>query len=263
MRLSYDLNPGKPPCPVLGLIVLGVDETVEHDFRRLLTPDAARLFHARLRSDPNLNSATLASMADRLTAAAALLPGNAGLDVIGYACTSGATVLGERTVGELIGQAHPGVPVTNPLTALKAACRALGVDRLGLVSPYVPEVSDVLRRHLEDSGITVMAFGSFDQEQERLVARISPRSITEGLHRIGEHRDCEAVFASCTNLRAVDVIGDVERSLGKPVLASNQVLAWHMLRLAGDTAPWPAGGMLGDCLSHDALTGPPGAVPAK
>jgi len=32
-----------------------------------------------------------------------------------------------------------------------------------------------------------------------------------------------------------------------PVLASNQVLAWHMLRLAGLSDPLGCGGALSDC----------------
>ena len=125
----------------------------------------------------------------------------------------------------------------------KAACRALGVDRLGLVSPYEPVVSQALREALEAAGITVSAFGCFEQKEERLVARISPDSILDALLAIGG-RDCQAVFAACTNLRAVEVLAEAERMLGKPVLASNQVMAWHLLRLAGLDAPLGTGGAL-------------------
>lgn len=232
MRLSYELD-DKPARPGLGLIVLGVDETVEDDFRRLIPADRARLYHTRIESAPNLTAETIPLMAGRLTAAAALLPGAAGLNVIGYACTSGATLLGERTVTDLVNAAHPGVQVTDPLGALKAACRALGIRRLGLVSPYVAAVSDALVGALTDDGITVGCVATFDQEEERLVARISPASIRQALLRVGADPACDAVFASCTNLRAVEVLDDARHELGKPVLASNQVLAWHMARLAG------------------------------
>jgi len=224
----------------LGLIVLSVDETIEDDFRWLVPADGARLHHTRIESDPDLTAETIGAMAERLPASSALLPG--GLDVIAYACTSGATVLGEDRVEALVGEAHPGVPVTNPLSALKAACRSLGITRLGLVSPYVAEVSDHLRAALSESGIAVTAFGSFGEKRERLVAQISPVSVIEALKEIGQSPDCEAVFASCTNLRAAESICHVEAALQKPVLASNQVLAWHMLGLAGNrTVPAKAG----------------------
>jgi len=234
MRLDYVLEEqDRTRRAALGLIVLSVDETIEDDFRWLVPADAARLHHARIESDPDLTAETIRAMAARLPAAAALLPSDA-LDVIGYACTSGTTVLGEQEITALIGEAHPGVPVTNPLSALKAACRSLGITRLGLVSPYVAEVSDLLRAALGDAGIAVTAFGSFGEKRERMVAQISPLSVIDAMKEIGQSPECEAVFASCTNLRAAETICRVEAMLGKPVLASNQVMAWHMLRLAGD-----------------------------
>ena len=80
---------------------------------------------------------------------------------------------------------------------------------------------------------------------ERQVARISTDSILDAILAVGG-RDCQAVFASCTNLRAVSVLAEAERMLGKPVLASNQVLAWHLLRLAGLPDPLGIGGALSE-----------------
>ena len=48
--------------------------------------------------------------------------------------------------------------------------------------------------------------------------------------------DCDGLFLSCTNLRTLDVIEEMEARLGMPVLSSNQVLAWHLFRLAGSGA---------------------------
>jgi len=244
MRLSYALEAKEQNRrPAMGLIVLSVDETIEYDFRWLVPAGSARLYHARIESDPDLTDEIIPAMAGRLPSAAALLPERA-VDVIGYACTSGTAVLGEDRVEALIAEAHPGVPATNPLSALKAACRSLGVRRLGVVSPYVTGISDRLRDVLMDAGIEVTAFGSFGEKRERVVARISPASVIEALTEIGRAPDCEAVFASCTNLRAAETICRVEDALSRPVLASNQVLAWHMLHLAGTGGLAPEAGML-------------------
>lgn len=244
MRLPYEIDDGAARRAALGLIVLQVDETIESDFRRLTALDGVRLYQSRIPSGADLTTETISGMAATLPAAAELLPVAAALDVIGYACTSGAATLGEARVEELIAGVHRGARVTTPLTALKAACAALGVRRLGMVSPYVAEVSDSLRAALDSSGIVVTAFGSFDQKEERLVARITPESVRAALLEIGGSSECEAVFASCTNLRAVEVIEEAERAVGKSVLASNQVLAWHMLRLAGVEDDLPGAGAL-------------------
>ena len=58
-------------------------------------------------------------------------------------------------------------------------------------------------------------------------------SIIDAMLHVGAQAPCDAVFASCTNLRATEVLAEAESAIGVPALASNQVLAWHMLRLAG------------------------------
>ena len=58
--------------------------------------------------------------------------------------------------------------------------------------------------------------------------------------------EMDAVFVSCTNLRSLSVIAEAEARIGKPVLSSNLVLGWHMLRLAGLTAAGNGVGMLFD-----------------
>ncbi len=244
MQLPYTLDDGASRRATLGLIVLKTDETIESDFRTLLPSPDIRLHHSRIASMADVSGENLATMGDTMTASARLLPATAGLDVIGFGCTAASMVLGEETVDTLIRAAHPDVAVTNPLSALKAACRALGVGRIGLVSPYVESVSGALREAIDASGIEIARYGSFEQIEDSLVVRIAPDCVSESLVEIGDGDHCEAVFASCTNLRAVEVLAAAERRLGKPVLASNQVLAWHMLRLAGVEDAIPDAGVL-------------------
>ena len=123
--------------------------------------------------------------------------------------------------------------VSEPLSSLILACKALEVRRLGVVSPYVEQVSARLREAIERAGISVAAFGSFNEASEARVARISRRSIEEAARTLCGSAQPDAVFLSCTNLRTLDVIGEIEAKIGKPVLSSNTVLAWHMCKLAG------------------------------
>ena len=50
---------------------------------------------------------------------------------------------------------------------------------------------------------------------------------------LGKESDIDAVFVSCTNVRLLDVVEELEQELGKPVTSSNHALGWHCLRLAG------------------------------
>ena len=79
----------------------------------------------------------------------------------------------------------------------------------------------------------LLNFGSFEQVEDAVVARIAPRSIYDAICQVGKAENVEAVFASCTSLQSFDIIEDAEAAIGKPVITSNQALAWHMAKLAG------------------------------
>ena len=46
----------------------------------------------------------------------------------------------------------------------------------------------------------------------------------------------DALFISCTAIRAVEVIDRLEQALGKPVITANQAMFWQALRVAGCNA---------------------------
>lgn len=232
MAFAHALDPAEPAPATMGLIVLQADETIEQDFRRSVSGAEARLFVSRVPSRPTVTRDTLAEMSRTLPAAAALFPDPVRFDVVGYGCTSGSSVIGPDRVADLIGSACRTAHVTNPLSALIALCRARGVTRLTLLSPYIEEVSETLRQALDRAGITTPVFGSFDIAEEEKVARISERSIVDAAVSLGRSGDTDALFLSCTNLRTLDAIPRIEAALGRPVFSSNQALAWHMRALA-------------------------------
>lgn len=233
-ELSYELEDLSGAA--LGLVVLSTDETIEQDFRRML-PSGCRLHVSRVPSAAKVSRESLGQMERHLTASARLFPPGLVLDAVGYGCTSGASVIGAGRVAELIGQGTSVRSVTDPLTALIAACRAMGIGKLAIVSPYVEAVSDGLRVALEDAGISTPAFGSFEEADEAKVVRIAPASVAAAAETVASAGQAEAVFLSCTNLRALDAVAAVEQRTGLPVLTSNQVLLWHMCRLSCSAVP--------------------------
>tara|TARA_R110002050_G_scaffold254139_1_gene392551 strand:- start:3062 stop:3808 length:747 start_codon:yes stop_codon:yes gene_type:complete len=241
MALNFNFAPDR--APAFGLIMLQTDSLVEPELGPLFHGLGYRTYHNRIRCMPEVHPETLMAMGEVMTETAAMFPADIGMAAIGYACTSGATILGETRVAELIGAAHPGMPVSNPLSGLKAACRALGITKLGLLSPYVANVADAMIASLKNDGVDVGAFASFEQAEDHTVGRIDPRSVLEAMIEVGKG-DCEAVFASCTNLRAFEVVEEAEAAIGKPVLCSNQVMAWHMLQIAGLSATLPGRGRI-------------------
>jgi maleate isomerase len=121
--------------------------------------------------------------------------------------------------------------VTEPVSALIAACKYMKLSRIAFLSPYVETVSQTLRHTLADAGIETPIFGSFNEASEERVVRIAPQSTRDAAIKLNTD-DVDAVFLSCTNLNTLPVIEEIEAVIHKPVLSSNQVLAWHMSKLS-------------------------------
>ncbi len=229
--------------PQFGLIVLQADETLERDMVRLM-PEQASCLVSRVPSAEDLTRDSLRAMEAHLTAAAALLPRGAVFRGVAYGCTSGTAEIGAARIDALVRAGVDTPAVTQPVSALVAACAHLGVSKLGLVSPYVANVSDRLKIVLHEAGIETPKTLSFDEPREENVARIEGSTLTAAATDVGRGGDCDAVFLSCTNLRTLDVIDRIEDDIGKPVLSSNQVLAWHLCQIAGVPANPKAPGLL-------------------
>ena len=219
--------PLDPPAPdPFGLVVLRADLTIETELRALLPGDRALLV-SRIPSGADVTIGTLAAMEGELARAASLFPEGQRLRALGYGCTSGASVIGSHRVTDLLRQGVETGTVHDPLSALVAACRAEGVRRLGVVTPYLIDVTDTLCAALESQGITVPHRTAFGIATEADVARI-PAPFVAAQARAMRERDVDAVFLSCTNLRTLAALRLLEREPGVPVWSSNLVLARAM-----------------------------------
>ena len=232
-RLDFKTDLGAGARARIGLLVLESDQTMEWEMRQMADLPGVAIYHARLANEAEVTPETLVQMELEVPKAAALLPEYLGLKAIGYGCTSGSTIIGEQRVSELIQMNNPTVPTSNPLTAAKAALKRLGIKRLGLVTPYRPDVTELMQARFEEAGIVIQSVGSFYQQDDRVVGRITSDAILEAALTIGQNDLVDGVFISCTSLRAAGIIGHAEAALGKPVTASNHALTWHLLRLAG------------------------------
>ncbi len=232
-HLPCRLDGGLAERAAIGVIVLASDQTLEHEFRRLLDLPGVAFYESRIANDNQITPETLQAMAGRLGEAAALILPGLPLDVIAFGCTSAAMVIGEDRVFELIRRVRPEVACTTPITAAFAAFRTLGARRLALLTPYRDDINQRMRAYVEARGFAVPVMGSFNEEDDRRAARIDLASIRDAAVELGRAPEVDAVFVSCTSLRLVEAVTAIEAELGKPVTSSNHAMAWHCLRLAG------------------------------
>lgn len=233
MKLAFQTDGGIGTRANLGVIVLETDETLEQEFRQILTAQGLAFYVSRIAMAAQVSSENLARMEADLPASARLLPPSLSYDAIGFGCTSAASVIGSQRVADAVTSVCPGAKVTDPLAAIIAALTAVGAQRLGFVTPYVAEVSVRMRQRLEEAGFMIVSFGSFEEGSDPVVARISPQSVLQAITAVAAQVPCDAVVVACTNLRCLGVIAQAEAEIGCPVISSNQALAWHLLHLAG------------------------------
>jgi maleate isomerase len=244
-HIPFTLDEGIAERAALGLIVLATDHTIEHEWRAMLTGRPGTAFYeSRLWNSASITPETLRLMEADIAAATRLIRPGERIDVMAFACTSGAMVIGDEAVAARVHEVRPGLPVTTPIAAAIAAFQALGTRRIALLTPYVDRINRMMRDYMEERGLEVPVLGSFNHENDNEVARIDRASVRDAVLELGRHPAVEAVFVSCTSLRVAEQVEALEAELGKPVSSSNHALAWHALRLAGDDRPVPGFGAL-------------------
>ena len=71
------------------------------------------------------------------------------------------------------------------------------------------------------------------------MASIDSKSIISGVKEIIKGRKIDMVFISCTSIRFMDFVPQLEKLIGIPVTTSNHAMAWHCMRLGEVTNTLP------------------------
>ena len=230
---TADLGPGRHR---IGLIALSNDYVTERDFTNMRPSDDVAIFVSRVPNTPECTVETLRAMAPHITVAASLLVPEGRLDAVAYSCTSGTVVMGYDGICDRIHAARPGVPCITPITAALEALDRFAAQRLAVLTPYVDDVNAAIAAYIEARGKTIAGFTSFQMEDNEEMAALPGEAIYQAALE-ADRPDAEALFISCTAIRAVDVVDRIEQALGKPVVTANQALFWQSLRAAGCDAP--------------------------
>jgi len=216
----------------IGLMVPSGNAICEAELHAMLPPGVVALItRLELRGS---SEAELAKMLNRLEEAAGLLA-DARPALLGFHCTAVSTFAPDRAaeIPARITKAS-GLPALTTADAILAALGALGAKRILLTTPYIPAVHEREIAFLAAHGCTVMGGDLMGINTNAEMAQIPPEAIAaqaRGAARAAPGAD--ACFISCTAIRSAGVIEALEAELGMPVITSNQVMAWHVLRHLG------------------------------
>jgi len=227
----------------VGLIILATDHTSEVDFQRMVAGERIGVYATRIPYANPVTPENLRAMQPSLTAGAALILPDEPLDVVMYSCTSASVVIGDAEIETAVKAAKPTAAVVTPTAAAVSGLRAFGAKRISVLTPYTLATSRSMADYFEGLGFDIARFTCLGLTDDRQMARISPDEIV-AFAKEATAPDSDALFISCTAVRAAGVAARIEAAIGKPVVTSNLATAWVCLRLCGDDTARPERGRL-------------------
>jgi maleate isomerase len=207
-----------------------------------MLPEGVALYATRLPLRGS-SEAELLAMARNVEDAARLL-GDAGVGLIAFHCTAVSTYSKamEAQIQQRIASAS-GLPALMTSAAIVQALAALRARKVVLLTPYIPEVNAREVAFLQGEGLEVLSETGLGLDTNTEMAKLAPQ-VWLDLARNNKDSRADAYLVSCTAVRSAEVIDELERALGRPVVTSNQAIAWHCLRNGGVHQKVPGFGTL-------------------
>ena len=228
---SPEMDAGRHHRAQLGFILMSTDLACEADMMDM-APDGVGVHITRLKTDDYTTNATLARHIDDMADAASRLQPDMKPQVISYCCTSGSIVCGEDNVFREI---RKGAPYAQPMcivTGVMDALREIGARKIVVGTPYLDEINAVEAAYLAQGGFEVLDIQGLQLTTGIAFGQVTPAYWKQFAREINRP-DADAIFLSCSGIRALEVVDEIEQMLGKPVITSNQAQFWSCLRRAG------------------------------
>ncbi len=221
----------------IGIVYIASSVGGEPEFH-VLCPAGVSVHVTRI-SLPRVDVGELTALGDsgdkKSLAEAVSLLAEAPLQTILFACTAGSFVGGPAYDQELLQEMarySRGIPVTTTTTASVAGLRALHAERIVIVAPYLREVTQRAVDYFSNAGFEVVNWSTMGIEDDVEIGNVPLERVVEAVES-SDRSEADAVFISCTNLRTIGVLEELEARLRKPVVSANQASFWHALRLSG------------------------------
>ena len=230
--IQNDLTPviQNMPNPRIGVITLSTDFTIEQDFRKICHSLPIDIFFNRIPFINPLNHENYLKMAEHIPEVSEqILPGEK-IDVIAYGCTSGTIAIGEEHISSQVQKSKPEAKVTTPITAALKAFKKLNLKNIAVLTPYPKDVNVTVFDYLSKNNLTIDSFNSFNLNYDSEIAQVSLESLKESIANINLD-NVDGLFVSCTALKIVDILDEVEKKFNTTVISSNQAIIWDCLRL--------------------------------
>jgi maleate isomerase len=122
-----------------------------------------------------------------------------------------------------------GKPALTAARTVVDALNTLGVRRVAMAAPFVPEVLENSRRFLSNNGFEVVAAEGLAYADNFSIALIGLDTVRELVRRV-DRSEADAIIIPGGNMPCLSIVEEMEEELGKPVVTTNQAGIWALLR---------------------------------
>jgi maleate isomerase len=216
----------------IGVIVPSGNIATEPQFRAMLPKGVAPFFTRATLTTTDGDG--LMQMAKRVDQDVQLLV-DAKVDIVFFHCTA-ITTFAEGSDDDILSRiaAVTDTPASATSKGIVAALKALKAKRVVLITPYTADINAREVAFLKRNGAEVIHETGLGIPDSPGMFAVTPEQWID--YALQNRRDdADLYFLSCAAVRTAEVIETLEAELGRPVITSNLLGAWHAMRTIGVT----------------------------
>jgi len=208
----------------LGLIVPSWNTVMEYEFQALggahTSMHSQRIKHI---ADTAENLNWLGTQA----ASAAELLSHAKVNGICYGCTASGFLKSYNDDLEFERELEDSTGIASVVSSasIVRALLAMGVKKISVASPYEPWLNVELERYLREADFDILSIKGLSTQAHGSVTTQAVKELALSVIL----PSTQAIFISCSNLRTLSIIDEIEAETGKLVVTSNQASFWGIL----------------------------------
>jgi maleate isomerase len=221
----------------IGLVVPSSNTVMERDFHRSFVRPAV-VSTTRIFLEAVTREAEEKMNREELPLAIRLIKTVAPRVVV-FGCTSAGSLDGaehDAAIARFIADYTGAQPIT-VIGSVLAQLQNVRPSRVAVFTPYQEEMTRSVTDCIVEAGFTLVKAAGMGIVDNREIGRVTPDEIVRFVEEQSCDVDVDCVFLSCTNWRAIETIGRLQRLLGARVLSSNQACIDEVLRFMDGLVP--------------------------
>jgi maleate isomerase len=129
-------------------------------------------------------------------------------------------------------EAATGIPASTSVLALNEIFESTGVEKFGLVTPYLDEIQEKIIANYQSSGFECVASRNLRDRGNFSFSEVTEDTIINMIREVAESKP-DAITVFCTNLRGAGVADQMEKELGIPIYDTVSTAVWKAMKIAG------------------------------